>query len=386
MSIPFDYNKFSDYLREQLETTDNGEVNGFEVLYDYYLDNPPDYLENDDSDFFREEIDGLTQDNIDEVQSVIHEKEASWLEVKGEKWKLKSHSEPTSIPEKSVLYGRLTPEEEALLNRTSIDVNVEERKRLINLYNSKVTSLGTEEEKYKTARLIVDNLVFTDGDHEEYEMFLSTAGEYGNKNKVKGSFIYFEYLAKYYRKNYEHDKSADWFNKASLVAINCNEEKNKILEITRNERLQFEQSGAEEKASAAYIRENNLIAQIDGRKRTRFIYFILRHVSDYFQNPKKVAIWALWIIILSSFIFAISGITPSGGSEQSWRTGEFFTLASLWEFGDALYFSLVTFTTLGYGDYAPSNLVSRGVANIVSMGGLIIASLFLVTLVKRYGR
>ena len=101
---------------------------------------------------------------------------------------------------------------------------------------------------------------------------------------------------------------------------------------------------------------------------------------------QALACVAILFILVSSFIFSISGITPSGGTEQSWRAGKFFSVETIEEFGDALYFSVVTFTTLGYGDYTPSNIISRIVTIFLSIGGLLLASLFLVTLVKRYGR
>lgn len=385
MSNFLDYDEFKKYLNQQLKAIDDGVINGFEALYDFYLDNPPEHLEDDGSDFFHEEIDGLTQDQIDEVLLTLERNERSWLEVNGGKLKLVVDKTETKLL-KSKLYQKLTLEEEALLNKASSGIDSTDRKALVNLYNNKINIYGTEIEKYQASKLIVDKLVFLGKSEEEHQTFLKTAGQLGKSTIDKGSYRYFEHLAKFYRSKYEHEISATWYKEAASTAVECCEDEDLILDLTRNERLQYEQAGKEEDASDAFVRENDLIAEIRGGKTIRTVYFILKHVSDYFQNPKKVAVWAVFIILVSSILFSISGIAPSGEVQQSWRTGEFLSYESFEEFGDALYFSLVTFTTLGYGDYAPSNLVSRIFANLVSMGGLLLASLFLVTLVKKYGR
>ncbi|AMJ85184.1 MULTISPECIES: potassium channel family protein [Alteromonas] len=381
----FNYINFIDYLKTQLDETNNAEINGFEVLFDYLKDYPPEYLEDDDSDFFREEIDRLAQDQIDELVYTLKDSENDWLEIKGEKWRIKDN-ESNQGETKTKLYSKLTAKEAALLDKKSGDVDSEERTALVNLYNNKVNSLGSVEEKYHVAKLIVDKFIYTEDGKKEYHQFLITAGETGSEKKDKDSYKYYEHLAKFYRQKYEHELSAQWYKDAANTANICNEKEETILKLTRNERLQFEQAGREEEAAEAYIRENDLIAKVDGRRRTRFIYSSLKHVSDYFQNPKKVACVAILFILVSSFIFSISGITPSGGTVQSWRAGKFFSVETITEFGDALYFSVVTFTTLGYGDYTPSNIISRIVTIFLSIGGLLLASLFLVTLVKRYGR
>lgn len=385
MSNFLEYDNFKSYLNEQLKNNDNGEVNGFEVLYDFYLDYPPEHLEDDSSDFFHEEIDGLTQNQIDQVLLLLERNEQSWLEVKGGKLRLKATKAATKV-NKSKLYQELTANEEALLKKAFSEIGSTDRKALINLYNAKVNTFGTKAEKYQVSKLIVDKLVFSGESEEEHKIFLETAGQLGKSTIEKGSYRYFEHLAKVYRSKYEHETSAAWYKEAASSASKCGEKEELILELTRNERLQYVQAGKEAEASKAFIRENDLIAKIDESKITRSIYFILKHVSDYFQNPKKVAFWAFGIILVASILFSISGITTSAGTSQSWRSEDFLSFKSLAVFGDSLYFSLVTFTTLGYGDYSPSNICSRIVANVVSMGGLLLASLFLVTLVKKYGR
>ncbi|HHX8564391.1 TPA: ion channel [Vibrio diabolicus] len=55
------------------------------------------------------------------------------------------------------------------------------------------------------------------------------------------------------------------------------------------------------------------------------------------------------------------------------------------EFGTSVYFALVTFTTLGYGDFSPVGAV-RFVATAQALLGLLLTSLFMVTLVRKFSR
>ncbi len=59
------------------------------------------------------------------------------------------------------------------------------------------------------------------------------------------------------------------------------------------------------------------------------------------------------------------------------------TVYSTWT---SIYFSLVTFTTLGYGDYSPPAGLGRFVASVEAVSGLLFMSLYLVTFVRKYGR
>ncbi|MGK0441311.1 MAG: voltage-gated potassium channel Kch [Pseudohongiellaceae bacterium] len=51
-----------------------------------------------------------------------------------------------------------------------------------------------------------------------------------------------------------------------------------------------------------------------------------------------------------------------------------------------MYFSVVTFTTLGYGDLTPSSGVSRALAAIEAFAGSFTIALFVVVFVKKMTR
>ena len=52
---------------------------------------------------------------------------------------------------------------------------------------------------------------------------------------------------------------------------------------------------------------------------------------------------------------------------------------------ESLYLSIVTYTTVGYGDYLPMGW-TRGVAGIEALSGMFLTPLFLIGLTRRYLR
>jgi len=383
MDSEFDYSSFIDYLKERLQESSNDEVNGLETLVDYYIDYPPEGLDGTDSDFFREEIDRVVQNEIFEIQKKLLTKESSWLTVEDDKWKLNTATVEKVDHAKTILYGKLTVDEEKLLDVSVLDIDDSKRESLISLYNQKVSRYGTTQEKYKTITLIADSFNHkVDGDNG-YVKHLSTAGKVGRKLKEQGSYAYYERVAKSYRNKYEHEASAKYFQLAIETAKDCGEDNSVELSLIKAQRIQYELCSDEECAAQAFIHENNLKAKTESRKSVKVMLCLLRILSDYCQNPRKVALWAAALILFSAIVYSFAGITPSEQQEQTlFSQGVACSRVLL----DAIYFSIVTFTTLGYGDFAPSNGISRLMANFEALGGLFFTSLFLVTLVRKYGR
>ncbi len=96
----------------------------------------------------------------------------------------------------------------------------------------------------------------------------------------------------------------------------------------------------------------------------------------YGERPIRVLFASLLVIFFCAIIYMNSGgIT---------YRGEIFTDAT---FMDGLYFSTVTFTTLGFGDLHPAkNHFIRYVAMGEALSGVALMSLFIVCLAKRYSR
>jgi hypothetical protein len=371
MNDGFDYTNFIAYLKEQLDDSSHNEVNGFEVFVDYYLDYPPDSLDEGDSDFFREEIDRLVQDEIFSVQKTLIENESAWLVIDGEKWRLKLEDIEEIDDSKTELLKKITNEEASFFELSILEIDEQKREQLINFYKQKVNKCGTEQEKYEVLKLIVESYQYAVDEDQDYVSYFSEIGGLGKQLQECNSY------------KYEYEASACQFELAIETAKFCKEDNSIILSLTKSLRIQYDLCRNEDDAAVAFIRENNLKAKVDGRKRVKIVLGVLGAVSDYCQNPKKVAAYAFVLIAISAIIYGFSGITPTGGEVQTFLSSDHSTLRVLCE---SLYFSVVTFTTLGYGDFSPGNDFSRLVAGIEALGGLFFTSLFLVTLVRKYGR
>ena len=97
-------------------------------------------------------------------------------------------------------------------------------------------------------------------------------------------------------------------------------------------------------------------------------------IWGYGERPFRTFRTALGVMLGCSLIYWCSGlIAPMHDSKSA--VGFF----------DSLYFSMVTFATVGYGDYVPLGWV-RGVAVLEGLLGITLLPLFLVSLTRRYLR
>lgn len=377
MRDDFDYSNFVEYLKEGLTSSEHDTANDLELLIDYYNDFPPSGFDEADSDFFREEIERLAQNQISGLNSELRKKESSWLIVEDGKFKLGKIT--TSQGVGTLLEQNLSDEELDLINTHFQELSKQERRSLLNLYEQKVVKLGNEEEKLQVLKSLCNSYKYSFEDDDNYFYVLKGAGELSTELGETDSYKYFERSAKRYRERYEHDKSAEQFSLAIQASKKSKKLNEDVLLLTRSMRIQYELAGDEERAASAFIEENKLKRLISGKSEVG----TLHRISDYCQNPEKVAYCAFALITISTLVYAFFGLVPSSADKQSWFCGDESFGRVLW---DATYFSIVTFTTLGYGDFSPSDGVSRIMANIQSLGGLVLTSLFLVTLVRKYGR
>jgi tetratricopeptide (TPR) repeat protein len=98
-----------------------------------------------------------------------------------------------------------------------------------------------------------------------------------------------------------------------------------------------------------------------------------RLIWGYGEMPFRTFGIACGVITLSAFCYYISGTVLTGGLVQK---------IDLFE---SLYLSVITYTTVGYGDYLPTGWI-RGVAAIEALSGIFFTPLFLIALTRRYLR
>ena len=101
----------------------------------------------------------------------------------------------------------------------------------------------------------------------------------------------------------------------------------------------------------------------------------LNGIFGYGLQPSKVIISAILIITLFAFLFMNPGISNVVGIEEI-TSNNFF---------DCIYFSTITFTTLGYGDFRPLEGRGRILAGSEAFIGAFMMALFVYTFARRTG-
>jgi len=114
---------------------------------------------------------------------------------------------------------------------------------------------------------------------------------------------------------------------------------------------------------------------------------ILSKIVDLFcgygEAPSRVVIFSMILILICAMAYFFTGLDYSGEVQQfSWDNGFASNLAT---FGGCLYYSVVTFTTLGYGDFIPIGF-SRVIAALEAFIGSFTMALFVVVFVKKMTR
>ena len=100
----------------------------------------------------------------------------------------------------------------------------------------------------------------------------------------------------------------------------------------------------------------------------------LNGIFGYGEQPGKVIISAISIILIFAFLFMGSGISNVGIEQIT--SNNFF---------DCMYFSTITFTTLGYGDFRPLEGWGRILAGSEAFIGAFMMALFVYTFARRTG-
>lgn len=107
-------------------------------------------------------------------------------------------------------------------------------------------------------------------------------------------------------------------------------------------------------------------------------------LSDYFENWTRVVVIGLLVIFLGACAQGLCGIrtAPTG----QYVVGPGIGRPTLDSVISACYFSVMTFTATGYGDYVPSPGLGQILAALQALTGVFLMSLMLVCMARKYGR
>ncbi|SFL64519.1 Pentapeptide repeat-containing protein [Halogranum rubrum] len=136
----------------------------------------------------------------------------------------------------------------------------------------------------------------------------------------------------------------------------------------------YRDSSEPEQAREYYIDEKNARRVLYRRKRKFRSYVkaeLSRWVTRYGESPWFVVGWSFAVIAAAAVLFS-----RFGGIRQG---GEVVTSDPM----QLLYFSVVTFTTLGYGDYQPATGLTQLIASTEALLGALLMALLVFVLGRR---
>ncbi len=155
-------------------------------------------------------------------------------------------------------------------------------------------------------------------------------------------------------------------------------------ETYRNLRLHLEQAGLFEQAGQFFHREMVMrrlrMPRYSGK---RLLSWVVDLFSGYGEKPLNVVLFSLVLIGFCGLLYFLVGVRQ--GDLALGLAAERGLAANLMDLLDCLYFSMVTFTTLGYGDITPHGL-ARPIAAFEAFTGSFTMALFVVVFVKKMTR
>jgi len=155
-------------------------------------------------------------------------------------------------------------------------------------------------------------------------------------------------------------------------------------EIYRNLRRVTESQGLFELSGHFFQREMVMRRyQLPRYDSKRILSKLVDLFCGYGEDPSRVVIFSLITILSFALLFFLFGITD-GSAQISFEVANTW-LENLNNFFNSLYFSVVTFTTLGYGDLSPAGW-TRAFAAIEAFIGSFTLALFVVVFVKKMTR
>lgn len=182
----------------------------------------------------------------------------------------------------------------------------------------------------------------------------------------------------------------DLTNVLSLTKQNFAFEKNKFITIKRiNEKgilsaedayrglkRHFLLKGRYNDASWASFKEKNMERALLKKKRnpTYIPSLIMNILCGYGEKPYRIITSSFFVIMFYAFIYSITNAIK---------------LAELGSYkltiGDYIYYSIITFTTVGYGDFIPKSIsIFRLLAASEAFIGTFMIGLFIFTLARKY--
>lgn len=361
-------------------------IPGEQFFRNYINDNTPDEM-NDEDEFVNNNYDSF-QSDLERYEWVNVDKESQILI---NKLKVEADSD-RNLADSEGEHEENFNELDRINLKEKIDKNDIELIRTI-LLDNKLKYEHKEEISYKAAESAEKLTSFT-GD-EKAGLWLKAAELstsdiksiecYEKAADLKAKNFKFEEAASLIKKcivivDHRYNKNGIGFtskikNRISLIFSPKNTSTTELLRLSRKYRLLSEQAGLRDEASNGFVYESDTLMQSQAWFGLRFFSVVYWLFAKYGESPLRVLLCSIFFILSWAGIYDYLGISYNLGGDKPDLDDYFLNV----------YFSVVTFTTLGYGDFSPIS-EGRMIAASQALTGLFMTSLFLVTFVRRFSR
>lgn len=160
----------------------------------------------------------------------------------------------------------------------------------------------------------------------------------------------------------------------------------------RNLKLAYQRLGDYQRAGMFFFGEmecNRLSRHWTSAR--RLFLTLLKTSCGYGEYPTRVFALAFSLIMYCTITYAFFGAGDEGkGFWMPWK--ELYSLVVsdparyygiLWK---GFYLSCITFSTVGYGDVHPSNIVAQSAAVVEALGGAFLMALFMIVVSRKFTR
>lgn len=165
------------------------------------------------------------------------------------------------------------------------------------------------------------------------------------------------------------------------------EQLSRAISVYRSRQRLHRENSRPEDIETPYVREKSCRRKraFVQEKRSQWLkYASFRWVMLYGESPARVIMTSGAVIVAFAFLYPVFGgvhIDPGAAPHAFFDPGSYVAIDSsiLETFVASLYFSAVTFSTLGYGGIHPATTITQFLASLQSLvGGILIALLVAV--------
>lgn len=355
------YSEALGLLKKALQ--EEGYVRSFDFLYDFIFDNRSEYFEDIDID----DIDSVVESHLDSFQGWLIENGIN-VSSGGHLRHRKDQASEVDESISDISVELLSDNEREILSMAVSEIDGSFYPVFHDIYK-KLCATNDLDDRYECSIRLARSSVYSkdvmDGNRAEiWDQAFNDALNSGQKNEAAKCH---KEAAYYYIKLARNNIAAQRFESA---AENFESVKD-VLNCYSNARIYYQLSGDHEKASEIFIKEMHF-----KRRKSKFCnrLVLCSHFisSKYGESPGVVILNIIVILVLSILLsfFADFSNKPDIGDR----------------FVDSIYYTLITFTTLGYGDITPQSGCGKLYAGFLAGLGLLYTSLFMVTVVRKYSR